>query len=171
MSRYMKLSHVIYYHVYHLIWTPKYRFRVLGSPLQEFTEEQIRTLYEWKRVEILELNVQLPPKISISHMLGILKGKTAIKLFKSFTGLKKKPYLGNHFWSRGYCSSTVGLDEEKIRKYDKYQEQQEKLIENQQQGFDFRPLWGYSKAIFSEGGFFTRIGSVPNVGLLLWMPL
>ena len=54
--------------------------------------------------------------------MGMLKGKTAIKLFKSYPGLKRKPYWGNHFWSRGYCVSTVGLDETKIRKYVKYQE-------------------------------------------------
>ena len=59
--------------------------------------------------------------------MGILKGKTAIKIFKSFSGLKKKPYWGNHFWSRGYCSSTIGLDEEKVRKFVQYQETQEKL--------------------------------------------
>ncbi len=146
MSKFKKLSHVIYYHVYHIVWTPKYRYRVLEGAVQSFLEEQLRLLCEWKSVEILELNIQadhvhlvvyVPPKLSISELMGILKGKTAIKLFKSFSGLKKKPYWGNHFWARGYCSSTVGLDEEKIRKYVKYQEQQEKLSEDQQQRFDF----------------------------------
>jgi len=118
----------------------------LKDNLKEFLDGQLRSLCEWKKVEILELNIQpdhvhivvyVPPKLSISQLMGILKGKTAIKIFKSFPGLKKKPYWGNHFWSRGYCSSTVGLDEEKIRKYVKYQEQQEKLSEDQQQSFDF----------------------------------
>jgi putative transposase len=49
--------------------------------------------------------------------MGMLKGKTAIKLFKSFPTFKKKPYWGNYFWSRGYCVSSIGLDENKIRKY------------------------------------------------------
>lgn len=146
MSKYKKLSHVIYYHVYHIIWTPKYRFKILEGPLKDFLEDQLKSLCEWKRLEILELNIQpdhvhivlnVPPKMSISKVMGILKGKTAIKIFKSFKGLRKKPYWGNHFWSRGYCSSTVGLDEEKIRKYVKYQEQQEKLQEDQQRKFDF----------------------------------
>ena len=146
MSRFKKLSHVIYYQVYHIVWTPKYRYKVLSGPLKEFLEDQIKSLCEWNRVEILEMNVQtdhvhvilyVPPKLSISNLMGILKGKTAIKIFKSYPGLKKKPYWGNHFWSRGYCSSTVGLDEEKIRKYVKYQERQEKLHEDQQQNFDF----------------------------------
>lgn len=79
--------------------------------------------------------VSVPPKVSISRLLGILKGKTAIKIFKSYPALKKKPYWGNHFWSRGYCVDTIGLDEEKIRKYVKYQEDQEKKEEQQEFNF------------------------------------
>ena len=103
-------------------------------------------LCEWKGLEIQELNIQpdhihivlsIPPKLSISKVMGILKGKTAIKIFKSFSGLRTKPYCRNHFWSRGYCSSTVGLDEEKIRKYVKYQENQERLHDDNQRSFDF----------------------------------
>ncbi len=109
-------------------------------------ENKIRQISEWKRLEIMEMNIQrdhvhvvlsVPPKMSISQVMGYLKGKTAIHIFKSFPHLKKKPYWGNHFWARGYCSSTVGLDEEKIRKYVKYQEEQERLVENNQQSFDF----------------------------------
>ena len=146
MSRYKKLSHVIYYHIYHLVWTPKYRFRVLQGNVKESVEKKLRTLCEWKKLEIIEMNVQIdhihlvlsiPPKMSVSQVMGLLKGKTAIMIFKQFPGLKKKPYWGNHFWARGYCSSTVGLDEEKIRKYVKYQEKQERLDEAQQQSFDF----------------------------------
>jgi putative transposase len=65
----------------------------------------------------------------------MLEGKTAIKLFKSYPALKKKPYWGNHFWSRGYCVSTIGLDENKIRKYVKYQEEGEKREEYEQEEF------------------------------------
>jgi len=146
MSRYKKLSHVIYYHVYHLVWTPKYRFRVMQGNVKEIVEKKLRTLCEWKKLEIIEMNIQvdhvhmvlsIPPKMSVSQMMGLLKGKTAIMIFKQFPGLKKKPYWGNHFWARGYCSSTVGLDEEKIKKYVKYQEKQERLDEDQQQSFDF----------------------------------
>ncbi len=146
MIRYKKLSHVIYYHVYHIVWVPKYRFRVLEGRVKEFVDENIRMLCEWKKIEILEMNIQkdhvhivvsIAPRMSVSQAMGILKGKTAIKIFKSFPGLKKKPYWGNHFWARGYCSSTVGLDEEQIRKYVKYQEEQEKQEEGQQLGFEF----------------------------------
>ncbi len=146
MRKYKKLSHVIYYHEYHIVWTPKYRDKILEGTIKVFVEETIISLCEWKRIEISEMNVRkdhihmvvcIPPKISVSQFMGIIKGKTAIKVFKSFPGLKKKPYWGNHFWSRGNCSSTIGLDEEKIKKYVKYQEEQEKKVEQQQLGFDF----------------------------------
>ena len=145
MRKYKKLSHVIYYHEYHIVWTPKYRFKILEGAIKGFVEESIKSLCDWKKIEISEMNVMkdhihmvvsIPPKISVSQFMGIIKGKTAIKVFKSFPGLKKKPYWGNHFWSRGYCSSTIGLDEEKIKKYVKYQEEQEKKDEQQQFGFD-----------------------------------
>jgi putative transposase len=114
--------------------------------IKELVESDIRMLCEWKSCEIAEMNVQIdhvhlvvsiPPKVSISEFMGILKGKLAIKLFKSYPDLKKKPYWGNHFWARGYFVSTIGLDEEMIRKYVKYQEEEEKREETQQLGFVF----------------------------------
>ena len=63
----------------------------------------------------LHLLVSVPPKISISQLMVILKGKIALKLFKGYSALKKKPYWGNHFWARGYFVNTVGLDEEMIK--------------------------------------------------------
>ena len=104
-------------------------------------------LLEWKSSELIEMNIQkdhihlvvsVPPKISISTLMGTLKGKTAIKIFKSYPQLRVKPYWGNHFWAKGYCVDTVGLDEEKIKKYVKYQEDQERIEE--QQRLDFGPL-------------------------------
>ena len=65
-------------------------------------------------------------------VMGVLKRKTVIKHFKSYPKLKKRPYWGNHFWARGYCSSTIGLDEEMIKKYVRYQEKEEKREELQQ---------------------------------------
>ncbi len=110
----------------------------------EFVEQTLRMLCKWKNIEILEMNVKedhihmilsIPSRLSISEVMGMLKGKTAIKLFKSFPTLRKKPYWGNHFWSRGYCVSSIGLDENKIRKYIKYQEEKEKREESDQQEF------------------------------------
>ena len=84
------------------------------------------------RLIIIYLLVMVPPKISISDYVGIVKGRTAIRVFNRFRHLKQKPYWGNHFWSRGYWVDTVGLDTEKIRKYVKYQEQKERQEESQQ---------------------------------------
>jgi putative transposase len=147
MSQFKKLSHVIYRCTYHIVWTPKYRFRILEGLVKELLLKDIPMLLEWKSCELIEMNIQLdhihlivsmPPKMSISQLMGILKGKTAIKVFKSYPQLKKRPYWGNHFWARGYCADTIGLDEDKIMKYAKYQEKQERLQE--QQMLDFGPL-------------------------------
>ena len=146
MSKYKKLSHVIYKCDYHIVWVPKYRFRILTGEVKQLIEEDIRMLCEWKKCEIQEMSVQadhihlvltIPPKVSISELMGILKGKLAIKLFKSYPKMKKNPYWGNHFWARGYFVSTVGIDEEVIKRYVKYQEDEEKRIEGQQHKFDF----------------------------------
>lgn len=71
----------------------------------------------------------IPPKTSVSELMGTLKGRTAIRVFKKFPYLKNKPHWGNHFWAPGYCVDTVGLDAEKIQKYIKYQEQKERREE------------------------------------------
>ncbi|MDF1550190.1 MAG: transposase, partial [Bacteroidales bacterium] len=65
----------------------------------------------------------------VSDMMGILKGRTAIRIFGKFKQLKQQTYWGNHFWSKGYCVDTVGLNEEMIRKYVKYQEDKDKRDE------------------------------------------
>ena len=144
MAKWKKLAHVVYQCSYHIVWCPKYRFRIMKGGVGKYIEGTIRSICEWKSIEIMELNVRedhvhavvnIPPKLSISEVMGILKGKTAIKLFKSYPALKRKPYWGNHFWSRGYCVSTVGLDENKIRRYVKYQEENERLEEDQRQEF------------------------------------
>ena len=108
-------------------------------------EEDIRMLCSWKEVEILELSVQpdhvhlvcsIPPKVSVSEFMGFLKGKLAIKLFKSYPKMKQKPYWGNHFWARGYFVNTVGLNEDLIRRYVKYQEEQEKRREHEHRDYN-----------------------------------
>ncbi len=146
MGKYRKLSHVIYKCDYHIVWVPKYRFRVLKGQIKTLLEEDIKMLCEWKRCDMQELSVQedhvhlvvsVPPKVSISALMGTLKGKLAIKLFKSYPKIKQKPYWGNHFWARGYFVTTVGVDEEIIKRYVKYQEEQEKRFEQQQHSFDF----------------------------------
>jgi putative transposase len=88
--------------------------------------------------EIVELSIKpdhvhlitnMPPKVSVSQLMGSLKGRAAIRVFKQFPYLKQKPYWGNHFWAKGYCVDTIGLNPEMIQKYVKYQEVQEKQQE------------------------------------------
>ena len=81
------------------------------------------------QIDHVHLIAMVVPKISISEFVGIVKGRTAIRIFNKYRHLKQKPYWGNHFWSRGYCVGTVGLDAEKVRKYVKYQEQKERQEE------------------------------------------
>ena len=135
MSRFNKLSHTIYECKYHVVFCPKYRFRVLKGDVVEYVKNQIVTLCRQKDlVKLMELNVQedhvhivlsIPPKYSVSSMMGYLKGKLSTRLFQKYEQLGKR-YWGRHLWTRGYCVSTVGLDEEKIRKYVKWQEEQDK---------------------------------------------
>ena len=141
MSRFKKLSHTIWHCQYHIVWVPKYRLRILTGKVANEVENCIRAFTEQLECEIVELNVQIdhihllvfiPPKISVSKYVGTVKGRTAIRVFNKFRNLKKKPYWGNHFWAKGYCVDTVGLDSEKIQKYIRYQENQEKISEQRQ---------------------------------------
>ena len=138
MSRFNKLSHVLWHCQYHIVWVPKYRYRVLEGKVGFEASKTIRVYSERLGCEIVELNVQpdhvhllikVPPKISISKLLGTVKGKAALQIFKQFSHLKKKPYWGNHFWAKGYCVDTVGVDAEMIRKYVKHQEKLERNLE------------------------------------------
>ena len=138
MSRFRKLSQSIWHCQYHIIWVPKYRHRILKGEIARDVENLIRAYSNQQKCEIIELNVQIdhiyllvmiPPKISISTYVGSLKGRVAIRILNKFKRLKQKPYWGNHFWAKGYCVDTVGLDGEMIRKYVKYQEQKEKRVE------------------------------------------
>ena len=135
MSRFRKLSQTLWHCQYHLIFVPKYRYKILEGKIALKVENCIRAFSEQKDVEIIELNVQIdhvhilamiPPKLSISDYVGIIKGRTAIRIFNEFKKLKEQKYWGNHFWTRGYCVDTVGLDEEMIRKYVKYQDDKDK---------------------------------------------
>lgn len=134
MSRFQKLTHVIWHCQYHIVWVPKYRFRVLKGPIRYEVYNCVQVYSARLGCEVVELNVQsdhvhllvkVPPKLSISKLMGTLKGKSALRLFTRFPWLRQKPYWGNHFWAKGYCVDTVGVDAEMIRKYVKYQEKQE----------------------------------------------
>ena len=134
MSRFEKLSHVLWHCQYHIVWVPKYRYRVLKGPIAQEVQNCIQVYCSRLRCTVVELNIQpdhvhllvkVPPKVSISELLGVVKGKAALRVFSRFPYLKQKPYWGNHFWAKGYCVDTVGVDAQMIRQYVKYQEKQE----------------------------------------------
>jgi len=137
-ERFKRLSHSIYECKYHIVFCPKYRYRIFKDDIAEYTRQQIYQLCRQKELlEILELSVKpdhihlvmsIPPKYAVSTVMGYLKGKLALKLFERYEQLGRK-YWGRHVWSRGYCVSTVGLDEEKIRLYVKWQEKKDKESE------------------------------------------
>jgi putative transposase len=149
MSRFKMLSHTIYECKYHIVFCPKYRFRIFKDEIAEYTKQQIYALCHQKElVEVVELNVQndhihivmsIPPKYSVSSIMGFLKGKLALKLFYKYERLGKK-YWGRHLWARGYCVSTVGLNEEQIRKYVKWQEEREKRVEREEKKVEHKQL-------------------------------
>ncbi len=128
------LSHTKWMCKYHIVFTPKYRRKVIYAQYRESLIEIFKRLRAFKGVEIIEghmmadhvhLLVSIPPRIAVSDFMGYLKGKSALMMFDKHANLKYK--FGNrHFWSEGYYVSTVGLNEATIKKY--IQEQDKKDI-------------------------------------------
>ena len=137
-KRFKKLSHSIYECKYHIIFCPKYRHRIFDGEIAEYTRQQIYQLLRQKdSVEVLELNIQpyhihlvidIAPTYAVSMLMGHLKGKLSFSLFSRYERLGRR-YWGRHLWARGYCAMTVGIDEEMIRQYVRWQEKQEKRVE------------------------------------------
>ena len=124
------LAHMKWMCKYHIVFTPKYRRKMIYNQYREDVREIIKQLCSYKGVEILGGNVMsdhvhilvsIPPKMSVSSFMGYLKGKSALMMFDRHANLKYK--FGNrHFWSEGYYVSTVGLNEAVIKKYIQDQE-------------------------------------------------
>ena len=126
------LSHTKWNCIYHIVFIPKYRRKVMYGKVKQDVREIIRKLCEFKGVEIVEgsvsedhvhLCVKIPPKISVSEFMGYLKGKSALMIFDRNPEKKKGD---RHFWARGYYVDTVGRNEEQIRNYIKRQEEEDK---------------------------------------------
>ncbi|MFB9768550.1 IS200/IS605 family transposase [Lactiplantibacillus modestisalitolerans] len=124
------LAHTKWLCKYHIVFTPKYRRKVIYNQYRRDLQDDIRLLCQYKGVKILEghmmpdhvhLLVSIPPKLSVASFMGYLKGKSALMMFDQHANLKYK--FGNrHFWSVGYYVSTVGLNEATIKKYIRDQE-------------------------------------------------
>ena len=133
-THYKRLSHSVWLCSYHIVFCPKYRYKVLEGTAEVIVRNQLYRLSAQKdHVTLEEVNIQsdhvhlilsIPPKYSVSEIMGFLKGKIAIKLFQQQRELTKQ-YWGRHLWSRGYCVSTIGLNEEQIRKYVKWQQERD----------------------------------------------
>jgi putative transposase len=133
MHEWESLSHVRWECKYHIVIIPKYRKRKLYGTLKKHVGEVIREVCRQRGIELVEghlmpdhihMCVSIPPKHSVAFAIGFIKGKSAVRIHRQILGNKK--VTGLHFWSRGYCVSTVGLDEETIRKYIREQEALEK---------------------------------------------
>lgn len=124
------LAHTKWLCKYRIVFTPKYRRKIIYNQYRRDLQDDIRLLCQYKGVKILEghmmpdhvhLLVSIPPKLSVASFMGYLKGKSALMMFDQHANLKYK--FGNrHFWSVGYYVSTVGLNEATIRKYIRDQE-------------------------------------------------
>jgi len=140
MQEWKSLSHVKWDCKYHVVIIPKYRKRQIYGRLRKELGMILRQLCEQRGVDLLEGHVMpdhvhmclsIPPKYSVAHTLGFVKGKSAVRIHRQV--LHKKRMTGLHFWAKGYCVSTVGLDEEKVRQYIRDQEK----LEKQQEDFEF----------------------------------
>ena len=131
------LAHTKWMCKYHIVFSPKYRRKVIYNQIRKDVGEILRTLCQYKGVEIHEghlmpdhvhLLMSIPPKYSVSSVMGYLKGKSALMIFERHANLKYK-YGNRHFWCEGYYVSTVGLNEETIRKYIAEQEQRDQAMD------------------------------------------
>lgn len=122
---YESLSHTKWRCQYHIVITPKYRRQAIYGKYKIEIGKILRTICERYEIEIIEANackdhihmlVSIPPKMSVSRFMGILKGKSTLMIFDRFANLKYK-YGNRHFWCRGYFVDTVGRNKNAIQKY------------------------------------------------------
>lgn len=132
MDEYESLSHTKWECKYHVVFIPKCRRKVLYEQLRQHLGEVLRKLASQKESRIEEghlmldhvhMLISIPPKYSVSQVVGYTKGKSAINLARVY-GERKRSFVGQHFWARGYFVSTVGRDEAVIREYIRNQEQE-----------------------------------------------
>jgi len=120
-----------------VVFIPKYRRKALYKELRRHLGEVFRQLAKQKESQIEEghllsdhvhMMIGIPPKYAVAQVIGYIKGKSAIHLARVYGG-RKQNFVGQHFWARGYYVSTVGRDEEAVRKYIREQEEEDKRLE------------------------------------------
>ncbi|PKM10051.1 MAG: IS200/IS605 family transposase [Gammaproteobacteria bacterium HGW-Gammaproteobacteria-3] len=133
MREYQSLSHSKWDCKYHIVFIPKRRRKALFGPIRKHLGKLFHELAKQKGCEIMEghlmvdhvhMCISIPPKYSVSNVVGFIKGKSAIAIAR-----KSKNFTGENFWARGYFVSTVGLDEEMVRNYIREQEAEDERYE------------------------------------------
>jgi putative transposase len=128
-------AHGAYHHQYHIVWIPKYRKKVLKGEVRQYVEQQLSDISKYHPDIVIEkyslqkdhvhLVIIIPPKYSVSAIVGKIKANTSREVRKRFVWLKKE-YWRNEFWSPGFFSSTIGINEEIIKRYVEFQEKVDK---------------------------------------------
>ena len=134
MSNYRSLSHSKWECKYHVVFIPKYRKKAIYGEIRRHLGDALRRLAEQRESRIEEghllpdhvhMMISIPPKYSVSQVIGYMKGKSAIHIARTFAG-RKRNFVGQHFWARGYFVSTVGRDETVIREYIRQHEEDDR---------------------------------------------
>ena len=137
MNNNRKLNHTTWDCKYHLVWIPKYRKQAIYGHLRKYLGDVFRNLASQRDSEIIEghlmgdhvhILIAIPPKYSVAQVVGYIKGKSAIYIARTYAG-KHRNFVGQNFWARGYYVSTVGRDEETVRKYIQKQEVADKRMD------------------------------------------
>ena len=131
------LKHTKWECKYHIIWIPKYKKKSLYKELRQYLGPMLKDLALQKECKIEEghlmsdhvhILISIPPKYSVSQVIGFIKGKSAISIARTYMG-RRKNFTGQSFWARGYYAATVGRDETIVRNYIRHQEEEDKRIE------------------------------------------
>ncbi len=134
---YASLAHTSWECKYHVVFIPKYRRKALYGELRPHLGETFRELARRRESEVVEghlmvdhvhMLMSIPPKWSVSQVMGFIKGKSAIHIARAFMG-RRQNFTGQHFWARGYWVSTVGKDERAVREYIKNQEKEDQRLD------------------------------------------
>ena len=137
MDEFESLSHSRWECKYHVVFIPKCRRKTLYATLRRYLGEVFRQLAQQKESQVLEghlmsdqvhMLIAIPPKYAVSQVVGYIKGKSAIHLARVY-GERKRNFVGQSFWARGYFVSTVGRDEAVIRRYIREQEKEDERLE------------------------------------------
>jgi putative transposase len=144
MDEFESLSHTKWECKYHVVFIPKYRRKVLYGELKKYLGPVFRQLADQRESRIEEghlmpdhvhMLLSIPPKYSVSQVIGYIKGKSAIHLARVY-GERKRGFVGQSFWARGYFVSTVGRDEAVVRDYIKNQESEDQKLEQMNADYD-----------------------------------